>query len=315
MDIVILDGYALNPGDLGWEAIEAFGNLAVYDRTAPEQVRERAEKADLVLTNKTPLPAEVLRELPKLKYIGVLATGYNIIDTACARERGITVTNIPGYSTDSVAQLVFALLLELLNGISAHNAAVHNGEWVRSADFSFTVTPLSELSGKVMGIIGYGSIGRQVSRIARAFGMRVVTVDRGRRHGDGAEYLPLEEVLAQADVLSLHCPQTPETVGLINAAALARMKPSAVLINTARGGLIVEQDLADALNAGRLAGAGLDVLSAEPPVPANPLLAARNCVITPHIGWATREARSRLMGIAAENIRSFLAGKPCNVVS
>lgn len=315
MKIVVLDGYALNPGDLDWGPLRALGNLTVYDRTPPELVLERAEGAAALLTNKTPLPAAVLSRLPELRYIGVLATGYNVVDVAFAEKRGIVVTNVPDYSTYSVAQLAFALLLELCNQVQVHNAAVHAGEWTSSPDFCFAKTPLAELYGKTFGIIGFGAIGRQAARIAAAFGMRVVTVNRGKRYPEEPEYLALNELLAQSDVVSLHCPLTPETAGLINKETLRRMKPTALLINTSRGGLVVERDLADALNEGRIAGAGLDVLSVEPPPADNPLLSARNCIITPHIAWATREARVRLMTAAVDNLRAFQDGRRQNVVS
>jgi len=315
MNIVVLDGFALNPGDLNWEALRALGRLTVYDRTPPGLVLERARGAEALLTNKTPLTAEMMAELPELRYIGVLATGYNVVDVAFAAKRGIVVTNVPDYSSRAVAQHAFALLLELCSRVGLHSRAVEAGEWCTSDDFSFTKAPLVELAGKTIGIIGFGSIGRQAARIAAAFGMRVVTPERGKRHPEEPEYLPLSDVFRQSDVVSLHCPLTPETECLISERSLALMKPSAFLINTARGGLVAERDLARALNEGRLAGAGLDVLSVEPPSPANPLLTARNCIITPHIAWAAREARTRLMQIAADNLRRFLEGRPQNVVS
>jgi len=315
MKIVVLDGYTLNPGDLDWGVFREMGEFEVYDRTPRELVIERAKGAEILLTNKTPLPAETLSRLPQVRYIGVLATGYNVVDVAYANERGIVVTNVPAYGTHTVAQFTFALLLELCSRVQLHDTAVHAGEWTRSPDFCFTKAPLVELYGKTLGIIGFGSIGRQVARIGQAFGMRVATVDRGKRYAEQPEYLELSEIFRQADVISVHCPLTPETEGLICKKTLERMKPSAFLINTSRGGLVVERDLADALNEGRIAGAGLDVLSTEPPAADNPLLTARNCIITPHIAWATKEARERLMNIAADNLRAFLEGRPQNTVS
>lgn len=317
MHIVVLDGYTLNPGDLSWSGLQALGQVTIYDRTAQEDIVARASQADIVLTNKTPLSAGTLEQLPNLRYIGVLATGYNIVDTAYAAERGIVVTNVPAYSSHSVAQLVFALLLELCHHAGVHSDAVHQGEWTRSIDFCFTKSPLIELSSKTIGLIGLGQIGRQTAVIARAFGMRVLAVGSGRTvpsPTEGVEWVGLERLLAESDVVSLHCPLTPATARLINAERLALMKPSAFLINTSRGGLIAEADLADALNNGRLAGAGLDVLSTEPPAADNPLIGARNCIITPHIAWATKEARERLMAIAVDNVSRFLQGQAVNVV-
>ena len=318
MKITILDGYCLNPGDLSWDAMRQFGEVQVFDRTRLEEVPERAAGAAIALTNKTPLPGHVLRQLPELRYIGVLATGYNVVDLEAARERGIVVTNIPTYGTASVAQLVFALLLELCHNVKLHADAVRAGEWTHNPDWSFWKSPLMELWGKTMGIVGFGRIGRQTGRIADAMGMRVIANDT--YHGDeptypGFRWASVEEVLRESDVVSLHSPLFPETRGMINAASLKLMKPTAFLINTSRGPLVVEQDLADALNAGRLAGAGLDVLSVEPPTEHNPLLSARNCLVTPHIAWATKEARGRLMDRAVENIAAFLAGEPRNVVA
>lgn len=317
MKITVLDGYALNPGDLSWEGLQKLGDLEVFDRTMVDEVVHRAAGAAIVLTNKTPLPDYVIRQLPELRYIGVLATGYNVVDVETAKQRGVVVTNIPTYGTASVAQFVFALLLELCHNVKAHADAVSAGEWSRSLDWSFWKSPLMELSGKTMGIVGFGRIGRAVGRIADAFGMRVLACDTYQ--GDaplytGFRWATLDEVLRESDVVSLHSPLFPETRGMIHAGTLALMRPSAFLINTSRGPLVVDQDLAEALNAGRLAGAGLDVLSIEPPLANNPLLQARNCLVTPHIAWATREARSRLMEIAVDNVASFLAGTPRNVV-
>ncbi|MFC3800705.1 D-2-hydroxyacid dehydrogenase [Cohnella sp. GCM10012308] len=317
MKIVVLDGYTLNPGDQSWRDFERLGQVEVYDRTAPELAEERARDARIVLTNKTPIRAELLAKLPALEYIGVLATGYDIVDVRAAGERGVAVTNVPGYGTDSVAQSVFALLLELCQHAGMHDRSVKAGEWAGSPDFSYWKTPLTELSGKTLGIVGYGRIGEAVARIAHAFGMKVAAY---KRHPDGAppfegfEWVSLPELLGKSDVVSLHCPLTPDTEELINRDSLARMKQSAFLINTARGRLIAEKDLADCLNAGGIAGAGLDVLSAEPPPADHPLLSAVNCIITPHQAWATREARERLMAIAVSNLEAFLAGKTANRV-
>ncbi len=308
MKIVVLDGYCLNPGDLTWRGLEALGEVTVYDRTPPELLLERAVGADALLTNKTPLGRAEMAELGALRYIGVLATGYNVVDVAAAGERGVVVTNVPTYGTESVAQLTIALLLELCHQVGTHNAAVRAGEWTSSADWSFWKSPQVELAGKTLGCIGYGRIGAQTGRIAEAMGMRVVV---HRRSGG----IALEELLEQSDVVSLHCPLFPETRGMICASTLLRMKPSAFLLNTSRGPLVVEQDLADALNAGTIAGAGVDVLSVEPPAGGSPLFSAKNCVITPHIAWATREARGRLMNVAVENLASFAGQSPRNVVS
>jgi glycerate dehydrogenase len=314
MNIVVLDGYTLNPGDLDWGVFERIGRLTVHDRTPVEEIAFRAREADAVLVNKTVLSAETLRSLPRLKYIGVLATGYNNIDMAAAAERGIVVANVPDYSTASVAQMTFALLLELAVHVQRHGDAVRAGDWSASPDFCFTRSALVELAGKTFGIVGYGSIGRQVHRIAAAFGMRVLITSRSRYDAENAEWVSMEDLFARSDVVSLHCPLTEHTAGLVSRERLALMKPSAFLINTSRGGLIVEADLAEALNSGRIAGAAVDVLSKEPPSPDNPLLHAKNCLVTPHIAWATREARERLMKIAAENLQAFIAGSPRNVV-
>jgi len=317
MKIVVLDGYCLNPGDLSWDALGKVGELEVHDRTPADQVEDRARGAVAVFTNKTPLPAAVLERLPELKYIGVLATGYNIVDVAAARRQGITVTNIPTYGTASVAQFVFALLLELCHNVGMHAGAVRAGEWSRSPDWSFWKSPLVELSGKTMGIVGFGRIGRAAGRIADALGMRVIADDTYQGNPPSWEafrWAGLEELLRESDVVSLHSPLFPETKGMIHTGSLNWMKPSAFLINTSRGPLVVDQDLADALNSGRIAGAGLDVLSVEPPVETNPLLTTRNCLVTPHIAWATREARNRLMALAIQNLTGFLAGKPQNMI-
>ncbi|MDR1928349.1 MAG: D-2-hydroxyacid dehydrogenase [Oscillospiraceae bacterium] len=319
MRIVILDGYTTNPGDLSWEGIAALGALTVYDHTPPPLTVERAHEAELVISNKTVLNAAVLAQLPRLRYIGLLSTGYDVVDLEAARERGVAVTNIPSYSRPSVAQMVFALLLELCSHVQAHSDCVHAGDWARSRDFCFWRFPLRELSGKTMGLIGFGQIGQSVAAVARAFGMQVLACRRtggagGGEPAPGLRLVSLEEVLRGADVLSLHCPLTPETRGLIRRETIAVMKPGALLINTARGPILNEADVAQALKEGRLGGAGLDVLSAEPPGEDNPLLHAPNCVITPHIAWATKEARGRLLAAAAENIAAFLRGERMNRV-
>jgi glycerate dehydrogenase len=318
MKIAVLDGYCLNPGDLSWDGLRRFGEVEIFERTRVEEVAARAADAELVFTNKTPLPGHVLEQLPKLRYVGVLATGYNVVDVEAARARGVVVVNVPTYGTASVAQFVFALLLELCHNVKLHADAVRAGEWSRSADWSFWKAPLVELAGKTMGIIGFGRIGRHVGRIADAMGMRVVAYDTFHGEAPGHtdfRWAGVEELLAESDVVSLHSPLFPETKGMINARSLTLMKPSAFLINTSRGPLVVDQDLADALNRGTLAGAGLDVLSVEPPAEDNPLLKARNCLVTPHIAWATRDARARLMDLVVENVASFFSGRPRNVVT
>jgi len=317
MKITVLDGYALNPGDLSWDALRRLGEFEVFDRTPAGEAAHRAAGAAIVLTNKTPLHEETLAQLPDLKYIGVLATGYDVVDVKFAKSRGIVVTNIPIYGTASVAQFVFALLLELCHNVRVHSDAVRGGEWSRNPDWSFWKSPLVELAGKTMGIIGFGRIGRQTGKIADAMGMRVIASDTYQGNPpawEGFRWAGIEELLRESDVVSLHSPLFPDTRGMINAHSLAWMKPSAFLINTSRGPLVVDHDLADALNAGTIAGAGLDVLSVEPPAATNPLLCARNCLVTPHIAWATREARSRLMDLAVENVTAFVAGKSQNVI-
>ncbi|HEX5483703.1 MAG TPA: D-2-hydroxyacid dehydrogenase [Terriglobia bacterium] len=318
MKIVVLDGYTLNPGDLSWDELNKLGSVEVYDRTPQDRVVERAAGAGAVLTNKVALRESALRELNGLRYIGVMATGYDIIDIAVARTLGITTTNIPAYGTDSVAQLTIALLLELCHHAGSHSYAVRAGEWCQSQDWCFWKWPLVELAGKTLGVIGFGRIGRRVAEIAHALGMQVVASGRSRQRPPAYKefaWASVEEIMESADAVTLHCPLTPESRGLINAERLRLMKPSAFLVNTSRGGLVVEQDLADALNEGRLAGAALDVLSSEPPAPENPLLTAKNCIITPHLAWATQEARRRLMRIATDNLRAFVEGQPQNVVS
>lgn len=316
--IVVLDGYTLNPGDLSWDGFRAFGDVTVYDRTPRDSIVSRAAGAEMVLTNKTPLAADTLQRLPELRYIGVLATGYNCVDIKGARQRGIVVTNIPTYGTASVAQFAIALLLELCHHVGLHSQATRAGQWSRHTDWCMPLTPLTELEGKTLGVVGFGRIGRQTAAIGHALGMRIIATGRRRDAPPGGadfRWAGLEELLREADVVSLHCPLFAETEGMINARTLALMKPTAFLINTARGPLVVDADLADALNRGRLAGAGLDVLSVEPPLADNPLLRAKNCIITPHIAWATREARARLMAQAMENVAAFLRGEPRNVVN
>ena len=320
MRIVVLDGYCLNPGDISWAPFEKLGELTVYERTSltdEEEIAGRMAGAEVVLTNKTPLTRAVLERCPHLRYIGVLATGYNVVDTEAARQRGIPVCNVPSYGTQAVAQFAIALLLELCHHVGGHDQAVHEGAWSRCPDYCFWNWPLVELAGKTMGIVGYGRIGRAVGTVAAALGMEVIaTGPHPWAAGTAeAEWVPLEELLCRADVVSLHCPLTAENRGLIDRAAIGKMKKGAFLINNSRGQLIVEQDVADALNSGRLGGAGLDVAETEPLSPDSPLLAAKNCIITPHISWAPRESRQRLMAIAAENLEGFLAGHPVNVVN
>lgn len=313
---VVLDGYALNPGDLSWEPLRSLvPNLTVYDRTTPGQVLERSKDADIILVNKTVLDASSINALPQLRYVGVLATGYNVVDIDAAHARGIAVTNVPAYSTSSVAQQVFAFVLSFTNEIDLHATGVRDGRWTRSADFCYWDAPLTELDGLVLGIVGYGRIGRRVAQIARAFGMQVLVSTRTQRpNEDGVTFVPLDDLFRRSDVITLHCPLTAETKHLVDARRLALAKPTAILINTGRGPLVDEHALADALNAGRLRGAGLDVLSKEPPQADNPLLSARNCRITPHVSWATFAARTRLMDIATGNVAAFLNGAPRNLV-
>ncbi len=318
MKIVVLDGYTLNPGDLSWDELKKFGDLTVYDRSPPDTVVERAKGAEVLFSNKTPLGEDLLKQLPDLRFIGVLATGYNVINTEVAKANGVIVANVPGYGTASVAQMTFALLLELTQHVQHHSDTVMDGKWVRSADWCYWDYPLVELSGKTMGIIGFGHIGQQVGNIATAFGMNVVGNARTRKDESARpnfRWAEVPELLAESDVVSIHCPLFPETKGLINKDSLRLMKKSAFLLNTSRGPIIVDQDLADALNEGVIAGAGIDVLSAEPPPKDNPLFGAKNCIITPHIAWATKEARSRLMDTTVSNLAAFLDGKVVNVVN
>jgi glycerate dehydrogenase len=316
MKIVVLDGYTLNPGDLSWDELKSLGECEIYDRTPTNEVVKRAAEAEIVLTNKAIVSREHIQALPRLKYIGVLATGYNIVDVAAARERNIPVANVPTYGTRSVAQHTFALLLELTQHVGHHAQTVRDGRWTKSPDFCYWDYPLVELEGLTMGIVGFGRIGRAVADLALAFGMKVlVTSATPKQVPAGVQFTDLETLLRQSDVVSLHCPLTPPTKSFVNRERLSLMKPTAFLLNTSRGPLIDEAALADALNSERIAGAGLDVLSVEPPPAGNPLFQAKNCLITPHIAWATRSARSRLMQAAVANIRAFLAGKPQNVVN
>jgi len=317
MKIVILDGYTLNPGDLSWDQLYSLGDVVLYDRTSTDKIEERAGGAEVLITNKTPLTEAIMNRLPDLKYIGVLATGYNIVDTAAAKNRGIIVTNVPAYSTMSVAQLTFALLLELCHHVQRHSDSVAEGKWAQSPDFSYSDFPLLELSGKTLGVIGFGNIGKKVADIATVFGMNIMAASRHQTDQSDRKnfrWAEINEILEQADVVSIHCPLTPETKGLINTESLKRMKNSAFLINTSRGPVAIEQDLSDALNKGVIAGAGIDVLSIEPPTIDNPLFKAKNCLITPHIAWATKEARIRLMDIAVSNVAAYINGMPVNVV-
>ena len=316
MKIVGMDGYALNPGDLSWKEVEKLGNFTVYERTPPELTIERAKDADAVFTNKVVFNEKILKQLPKLKYIGVLATGYNVVDVEAAKKAGIVVTNIPAYSTASVAQMVFSHILNFVQNISTHAESVSSGEWAKNIDFSYWKTPQIELAGKTMGIIGFGQIGQAVAKIARALGMNVIFNNRSKKETSiEAKQVSLDTLFAENDFISINCPLTSENTGFINKSAIEKMKRTAFLVNTGRGPLINEQDLADALNSGRIAGAGLDVLSTEPPSENNPLQKAKNCTITPHIAWATFEARTRLMKIASENLKAFINGNPTNVIN
>lgn len=319
MNLVILDGYAENPGDLSWDWLKNLvEECTIYDITPPEKVIERSIDADILVTNKTVLTAEILSQLPKLKYISTLATGYNVIDTAYAREKGIAVSNIPAYSTDGVAQLVFALILELVNHVALHNKSVKDGDWCRSEHFCYWKAPIAELAHKTLGIIGFGKIGSAVAQIANAFGMKVIAYSPNTRTYIGfgnVEFRSLDEVVTESDFISLHCPLTEATNGLVNMDFLNKMKKSAILINTSRGPVVNEADLKKALDEGIIAGAGVDVLSVEPAREDNPLLTCENCIITPHIAWASLEARTRLMNIFKSNIEGFVAGKPVNVVN
>ena len=318
MKIVILDGFALNPGDLDWSPLSRFGEVTVYERTgSEEEAIQRIGNARIVLTNKVPITAAIMDACPSVKLICEQATGYNNIDIAAAAKRGITVCNVPSYSTDSVAQLTFALLLEICHNVGLHNQQVHKGAWCDSPDFCFWSSPLTELSSKTLGIVGLGSIGQAVARIGKAFSMRILAFSRTQRPecADLAEYVSLDQLLAQSDVVSLHCPLFPETAGMINETSIGKMKDGAILLNTSRGGLVNEAALAGALRSGKLRAAAVDVVSSEPMTRDNPLLTAPNCYITPHIAWAPLEARIRLMNTLEENIRAWLNGAPQNVVN
>jgi glycerate dehydrogenase len=316
MKIVILDGHTANPGDLSWDEFKNFGELEVFPRTSTEQIISRLQGATVVITNKAPLNRSTISALPDLRFIGVAATGYNIVDIEAARERGIAVCNVPEYSTQEVAQAVFALLLELTNRTGYHAETVRAGKWSKSPDFCYWDYPLVGLEGLALGIVGYGRIGQAVARIGQAFGMRILATRRNPpANTNGVQYISLDTLLRESDTISLHCPLTPESKGMVNADFLAKMKRTAFLINTSRGGLVTESALADALNQDRIAGAGLDVLSTEPPPADNPLISAKNCIITPHIAWAAKTARARLLKIVAENIRAWSKGMPQNVVN
>jgi glycerate dehydrogenase len=316
LKIVVLDGYTLNPCDLSWDELKKLGECTLWETTPPDKIVKRAEKAGALFTNKVVIDEDIISRLPKLKFIGVLATGYNVVDTAAAAKTGITVTNIPAYSTDSVAQMVFSHILNFAQNVSVHAQSVSSGDWAKSKHFAYWKTPQTELSGKTLGIIGFGKIGQAVAKIGLAFGMKIIFVNRSLKEtSPAAIQVELDTLLSESDYISINCPLTEDNLGFINSAAISKMKKSAFLVNTGRGQLINEQNLADALNQGRIAGAGLDVLSAEPPSPDNPLAKAANCTITPHIAWATFEARSRMMKIAVNNLRSFMDGCPVNVVN
>ena len=318
MKIVVLDGYTLNPGDISWEGLEALGEVTVYDRTKPEEAVERIGEAEVVYTNKTPITRDTLDQCGNIRFIGVLATGYNIIDIEAAKEKGIPVSNIPTYGTAAVSQFAIALLLELCHHIGEHSDAVKNGEWTSNPDWCFWKYPLVELAGKTMGIVGFGRIGQDTGKIAQALGMKVLAFDAYKRpelESETCRYADLDTLLAESDVISLHCPLFPDTEGIINKDTIAKMKTGVMIINDSRGPLIVEEDLRDALNSGKVAGAALDVVSTEPIKMDNPLLSAKNVILTPHIAWAPKESRQRLMDIAVENLQCFVDGTPQNVVN
>ena len=320
MKIVVLDGYTENPGDLSWEGVEALGELTVYERTPlhdEEEIISRIGDAEVVLTNKTPITKNVLDACPQIRMISVLATGYNIVDTAYAKEKGIAVCNIPTYGTDSVAQFAIALLLEICHHIGHHDRTVKEGKWENCPDFCYWDYPLIELAGKTLGIIGFGRIGRRTGEIAKALGMHVLAYDSFENEAGRqiADYVTLDELFTKSDVIALHCPLFPETQGIINKDSIAKMKDGVIILNNSRGPLIVEQDLADALNSGKVAAAGVDVVSTEPIKGDNPLLTAKNCIITPHMSWGTREARQRIMDMTVDNIKGYLQGEPVNVVN
>ena len=318
MKIVVLDGQALNPGDLSWAGLEKIGDLTVYDRTPIDKISERIKGAEAIFTNKTPLTLETLKVAVGLKYIGVLATGYNVVDTDAARDLGIAVANVPTYGTVAVAQMATALLLEMCHHVGEHSDDVRGGAWSDSIDFCFWNHPLIELAGKTLGIVGFGRIGQSFAKIAQALGMTILAYANNPKkelESETVKYVSLDELFASSDVISLHCPLFPSTEGLINKDSIAKMKDGVMIINTSRGQLIVEQDLADALNSGKVGGAALDVLSQEPPAKDNPLIGAKNAIITPHIAWAAEASRERLMAVAVENLENFMAGKPQNIVN
>ncbi|WP_248723642.1 D-2-hydroxyacid dehydrogenase [Seonamhaeicola sp. ML3] len=320
MKIVVLDGYTLNPGDLNWSALEAYGDLTVHDRTPydVETVIKTIGDAQIIYTNKTPLPKEVLEKVPQVKFIGVLATGYNVVDVDTAKSLSMIVTNVPAYSTQSVAQFTMALLLEMCHRVGDHSRAVHDEDWVNSVDFCFWNYPLIELEGKTLGIIGFGQIGQAVARVAQAFGLNILVFSRTKKadfESETLQFVDLDLLFKKSDIITLHCPLFDSTQGIINSANIKKMKDGVMIINTARGGLVIEQDLADALNSGKLAAAALDVVSVEPMQSDNPLLKANNCIITPHIAWAPKEARLRLLNITIDNLKAYLNGKPINVVN
>ena len=317
MKIVILDGYTENPGDLSWEGFANLGDLTVYDRTAPQDIIPRIGAANIVIVNKTPITRDTLAACPGIKYIGVLATGYNVVDVDAAREQGVIVTNIPTYGTAAVAQMAMALLLEVCHHVGSHSDAVHAGQWSQSPDFCFWNYPLIELAGKTFGAVGFGRIGQKTAEIAKAFGMTILAHDAVENESGKAlaDYVSLEELLAQSDIISLHCPLTPATEGLINKKTIAAMKDGAILINTSRGPLLAEDEVAAALHSGKLAAVAVDVVSTEPISADNPLLTAPNCLITPHIAWAPKESRARLMDIAVQNLKAYAQGAPINVVN
>lgn len=314
MNIVATDGFALNPGDLQWDPITTLGNLTIHERTDLAEIVERCKDADIVLTNKVPFSRETLDKLPHLKLIGVLATGYNIVDTEAAKEKGILVCNVPDYSSSSVAQHTFAFILELATQVGVHSESVHNGDWVNCKDFSYSLTPLIEISGKVLGLVGYGNIGRKVAEIGRAFGMQVIYHTPNPKNSID-KHVSLDVLFKQSDFVSLHLPLKTDNKEFVNQSLLSKMKKSAFLINTSRGPLINENDLADALNNESIAGAGIDVLSVEPPNSQNPLLTAKNCFITPHNAWMSKEARARIISTTEQNIKGFIVGRPVNVVN
>lgn len=315
MKIVVLDGYTTNPGDVSWDGIEALGNLTVYDYTAPDEIIERAIDADIIINNKTILHKDILESLPNLKFIALLSTGFNAVDINAAKNLGIPVANVPTYSTSLVAQHTFALILEHFNHVAIHSQSVHDMQWSNGRDFCYWKHPLFELCDKTLGIIGFGRIGQAVAKIADAFGMKVITFTRSAINSDVATRVDLDTLLKESDVVSLHCPLNEQTTGIININNLKKMKNTAIIINTSRGGAIIDEDLAKALNDGIIAGAGLDVMGTEPPKADNPLLTAKNCIITPHIAWAATETRARLLGCVEQNIKAFLDGAPINIVN